>query len=354
MARFPESTARRDLISTRLWHVSPAIEPAQGQNPATPTTSAPPAVPVNGSTVNLTRWAWLAIAAALITISLKTGAFALTGSVGLLSDAAESVVNLVAAVIALVALTVAARPADSEHHFGHGKAEYFSAGVEGVLIFVAAAVIVFEAAKRLLDPLPLESIGLGLAISFVATAVNLVVGQALIRAGRAHRSPTLQADGKHLMTDVWTSVGVLVGVLAVGLTGWWRLDPVVAILVAVNILFTGWKLVASSVQGLMDRSLSDEDHNSITAVLDKFTNAEIGFHGLATRESGRHRFMSVHVLVPGAWTVSRGHDVLEDLESSLREKLPGIDIHTHMEPREDHRAYGDYVGGHTWAGRVDR
>ncbi len=291
----------------------------------------------------LTKYAWLSIAAAVLTIALKTGAYFLTGSVGLLSDAAESVVNLVAAVIALVALTVAARPADHNHHYGHGKAEYFSAGIEGLMIFVAAALIIVSAVQRLLHPQELEKLGIGLAITLLATAVNAAVGLLLVRVGRTHRSATLVADGKHLMTDVWTSVGVVVGVGLVAVTGWLPLDALVAIAVAVNILWMGWRLVASSTTSLLDAALSPADVALVTAVLDRHRTADVDFHGLQTRESGRQRFVSVHVLVPGAWTVQQGHDVAELVETDIREVLQHAHVSTHVEPREDHRSYEDYA-----------
>jgi cation diffusion facilitator family transporter len=290
---------------------------------------------------SLTKFAWLSIAAAVITISLKMLAFKVTGSVGLLSDAAESVVNLVAAIVALVALRVAALPADHNHHFGHGKAEYFSAWIEGLMIFVAAAVIVVTAVQRLIHPQPLEQVGIGLAIVAVATLVNLAVGLLLIRVGKEHRSITLEADGRHLMTDVWTSVGVIIGVSMVALTGWLRLDPLIALAVGVNILYTGSRLVMRSTAGLMDHALPAADHDAIVAVLQRFTSEDVHFHALKTREAGHARFVSVHVLVPGAWTVQQGHDLLEDLEAALCDALPDTDVHTHLEPVEDERAYKD-------------
>lgn len=291
----------------------------------------------------LTKYAWLSIAAAVLTIALKTGAYLLTGSVGLLSDAAESVVNLVAAVIALIALTVAARPADHNHHYGHGKAEDFSAGIEGLMIFVAAALIIVSAVQRLLHPQELEKLGIGLAITLLATAVNGAVGLLLVRVGRAHRSATLVADGKHLMTDVWTSVGVVAGVGLVAVTGWLPLDSLVAIAVALNILWMGWRLVASSTTSLLDAALSPADVALVTTVLDRHRTADVDFHGLQTRESGRQRFVSVHVLVPGAWTVQQAHDVAETVEADIRDALEHCHVSTHVEPREDHRSYEDYA-----------
>jgi cation diffusion facilitator family transporter len=286
-----------------------------------------------GASPQLTGFAWLSIATALVTIGLKSGAYFLTGSVGLLSDAAESGVNLVAAVVALIALTVAARPADHNHHYGHGKAEYFSAGIEGLMIFVAAGFILVTAVQRFLHPTALESVGVGLAISTVASVLNGAVGVFLVRAGRAHRSVTLTADGKHLLTDVWTSAGVIVGVLLVALTGWQRLDPIVAALVAVNILVTGFRLVSESVTSLLDAALPAVDVAQVVAVLDEQRTAEVDFADLRTRESGRHRFVTLTVLVPGAWTVERGHDAADAVETAIAHALPDTTVHTHLEPR---------------------
>jgi cation diffusion facilitator family transporter len=287
-----------------------------------------------GASPGLTKFAWLSIAAAVVTIALKSGAYLLTGSVGLLSDAAESGVNLVAAVVALIALHVAARPADDNHNFGHGKAEYFSAGIEGLMIFVAAAFILVTSVQRFLHPTALESVGLGLAISTVATGVNLAVGLLLLRAGAAHRSVTLSADGKHLLTDVWTSAGVIVGVLLVGLTGWQRLDPIVAALVGVNILVTGFRLVSQSLISLLDAAMPAEDLDRVTAVLDLMRTTEVDFADVRTRESGRHRFVSLTVLVPGAWTVEQGHHLTDDLEAAIAKDLPDTAVQTHLEPRQ--------------------
>lgn len=295
----------------------------------------------------LARWAWLSIAAAITTIGLKYGAYVLTGSVGLLSDALESVVNLVAAVLALIAIRIAARPADESHPYGHGKVEYFSAGAEGLMIVVAAALIIWSAIDRLLSPQPLEALGLGLVITLLATAVNGVVGILVLRAGRRHRSVTLVADGKHLLTDVWTSVGVVVGVGLVALTGWLPLDSLVAIAVAVNILWTGYTLVWSSTKGLMDHAMPAAEVAAVQRALDTVAAAHdsVQFHALQTREAGRQRFVSVHVLVPGEWTVARGHDLLEELEEAVRTAVPGSEVHTHLEPVEDPRAYEGATGG---------
>jgi len=297
----------------------------------------------------LVGWAWLSIGAAVTTIAMKSTAYLLTGSVGLLSDALESVVNLVAAVLALVALTIASRPADDSHHFGHGKVEYFSAGAEGLMILVAAVLIIASAVQRLVSPQPLEDLGIGLAIIVAATVVNGIVGWLVLRAGRRHRSITLVADGKHLLTDVWTSVGVVLGVGLVAITGWLPLDSIVAIGVALNILWTGWGLVRHAMNGLMDHALPPADVATVSATLRSIAAGhaagEVDFHAVQTRESGRERFVSMHVLVPGSWTVAQGHDLLEQVEGELARALPGAQVHTHLEPREDPRSYGDARGG---------
>lgn len=290
----------------------------------------------------LTRYAWLSIAAAVLTISLKAGAYYVTGSVGLLSDALESIINLVAAIIALWILKVAAQPEDEEHMFGHGKVEYFSSGIEGALIFVAALSIGYTAIERLLNPQPLEQIGIGLVISLIATSINFFVARVLLRAGKKHHSIVLEADGHHLMTDVWTSVGVVVGVGAVKFTGWGRLDPVVAILVALNILWSGWDLIKRSVEGLIDTALPKDIHEKIVRVLDDFTMQEkIQYHALRTRQAGTQKFISVHILVPGAWTVQQGHNLLEKIEVRLRQEINKAVVFTHLEPIEDPISYED-------------
>ncbi|HET8594543.1 MAG TPA: cation diffusion facilitator family transporter [Intrasporangium sp.] len=294
-------------------------------------------------TRDLTRFAYLSIAAAIVTITLKVLAWRLTGSVGLLSDAAESVVNLVAAIAVLIALRVAAMPPDKNHHFGHSKAEYFSAALEGQMIFIAAVVIIWSSVDRFLHPQSIDNVGIGLAVSVVASVVNGAVAFVLLRAGRRHRSLTLVADGKHLMTDVWTSVGVIVGVLLVALTGVERLDPVIAFLVGVNIIVTGWKLLQQSVEGLMDIAMSKDDNRTIAEVLSGFVTEEVHFHALRTRVSGHHRFAEVHVLVPGAWSVQRGHDLMEDVEAAVHRAVEDVTLTCHLEPSEDPRAYGDYT-----------
>lgn len=301
---------------------------------------------------SLARFAWLSIAAALATIVMKTVAFALTDSVGLLSDALESGVNLVAAVVALVALTIAYRPADLDHHYGHSKAEYFSALAEGVMIMGAAVAIGLSATARLLDPRPLSDVGGGLAVSVAAAAVNGSVAAVLLRAGRRYRSITLVADGRHLLTDVWTSAGVVLGVAAVAITGWHRLDPLIALAVGVNIIVSGGRLVGQSVGGLMDAALPAGDHALIDHVLDGYRRAEgIRFHALRTRQAGARRFVSLHVLVPGSWTVQAGHDLLERLETDLQDALGGAEVFTHLEPLEDPVSWAD--GGDHPEGRLN-
>lgn len=284
---------------------------------------------------SLTRYAWLSIAAAVTTIALKAGAYLLTGSVGLLSDAIESLINLVAAGMALGMLTIAARPPDESHLYGHGKAEYFSSIVEGVLILVAAAGIAYTAIQRLFDPQPLEQLGIGLGVSLAATIINFSVARILLHAGKKYRSITLEADSHHLMTDVWTSVAVIGGVAAVGLTGWLALDSLVAIAVAANIVWTAIQLLRRSVAGLMDASLPLEDIQAIEDALAPHRARGIDFHALLTRQGEARRFVSVHVLLPGQMTVHDAHHVAEDIEADIRKALPDSVVITHLEPVDD-------------------
>ena len=292
-------------------------------------------------TTSLTRYAWISIGAAIATIGLKTAAYLLTGSIGLFSDAVESLVNLVGAVMALSMLTVASRPADEDHSYGHSKAEYFSSGVEGTLILVAALSIGVAAVRRLLAPQPLEQIGVGIAVSVAASAVNLAVALVLARAGRRHHSITLEANAQHLLTDVWTSAGVIVGVTAVGATGWLPLDPVVALLVAANILWTATRIVRRSILGLMDTALPAEELAAVKAALDSHLEDGIEYHALRTRQSGARRFVSFHVLVPGVWTVHRGHDLLENIEGRIRAVVPNVTVFTHLESLDDPTSWDD-------------
>ncbi len=290
---------------------------------------------------NLTRFAWLSIGAALLTILLKAGAYRLTGSVGLLSDAMESGVNLAGALMALAMLTIAARPADEDHAYGHSKAEYFSSGVEGTLILVAAVSIAYAAIQRLIAPQPLEQIGLGLIVSVVAAAVNLGVAVVLLRAGRQYRSVTLEANARHLMTDVWTSAGVLLGLGLVAWTGWLRLDPMIALLVAANIVWSGVGIVRKSVAGLMDVAWPLEEQAQLEAILEPYLQDGVHYHALRTRQSGARRFASVHLLAPGDWSIQRGHDLAEQIEADLQASMPNATLFVHIEPEEDLASWAD-------------
>ena len=287
----------------------------------------------------LERFIWLSIATAIATVTVKGIAAYISNSVGLWSDAMESTVNLVAAVVALWALRLSAKPADYNHDFGHGKAEYMSAAVEGTLIFVAAGVIIYSAVARLLVPAPLEQLDLGLVLSAVATVLNLVTGLLLIRAGRAHRSITLLADGKHLMTDVWTSVGVLVAMGLVFLTGWMILDPMIALLMGVNILLTGYRLVRRSAVGLLDGTLPPEEVAVVSDALHRVCeDPRVEITAVRTRESGRQRFVYATLTVPGSWTVKRSHQVADEVEDAIDAALPGTTTFVHIEPASDEPA----------------
>lgn len=287
------------------------------------------------------KFAWLAIAAAVVTIAMKSTAYVMTGSVGLLSDALESLVNLAGAVMALAMLTVAGRPEDEDHAHGHGKAEYFSSGFEGGLIVIAALGIAAAAIDRLITPRELHQLGVGLAVSFCAAIVNLVAALVLRREAKAHRSITLEASSHHLLTDVWTSIGVLAGVGLVMISGKTWLDPVVAIVFAVNIFVTGWRIVTDSVHGLMDASLPLGELEQIKTILARYETEEVRYHALRTRRAGTRRFVTMHVLVPGEWSVKRGHDLVETIEVELHETLPSLSVITHIEPIEDPAAWAD-------------
>ena len=307
---------------------------------------------MNAESNSLARYGWLSIAAAIATIALKSYAYCLTDSVGLLSDALESLINLVAAVIVLIVLSIAARPPDENHAYGHDKIEYFSSGAEGIMILLAAVSIAYTAWERLWHPAPLQQLDIGIAISVAASLINLIVARILIGVGHQRQSITLEADGKHLMTDVWTTLGILIGIglIAVGnhftvtlnlakqlgLSSWEILDPIIAILVALHIVLAGLQLIRRTVSGLMDAALPDAELELIVEVLQRFTAAEkITYHALRTRYAGARRFMSVHVLVPGDWTVQKGHDLLERIEQQIKENFDSIDIDTHLEPIED-------------------
>jgi cation diffusion facilitator family transporter len=284
---------------------------------------------------NLTRFAWLSIAAAISTIALKSGAYLLTGSVGFLSDAVESIVNLFGAMMALWMLTIAARPADESHMYGHSKAEYFSSAVEGGLILIAAGMIIFTAVQRLLNPQELEQIGVGIVVSIAASVINFLVSVNLKKAGKTYNSITLEADAAHLMTDVWTSAGVILAVVIISISKWTIIDPLIALVVAVNIVWTGIQLIRRSISGLMDASLPQNELNEVEVVLEKYRQDGIQFHALRTRQAASRRFISVHILVPGDTTVHDGHHIASDLENDLLALFDEAVIFTHLEPIED-------------------
>ena len=292
---------------------------------------------------SLIRFAWLSIAAAVLTIGLKAAAYLITKSVGLLSDALESVVNLVSAMMALAMLTIAARPADEDHAYGHSKAEYFSSGVEGTLILIAAVSIGVAAIERLTHPKPLEQVGLGVGVAIAAACVNLGVALVLLHAAKHYESITLEADAHHLLTDVWTTAGVVVGIIAVGITGWDPLDPIVALAVTANIVWTGIRFIRKSVLGLMDTALPMDEQNLIRSVLETHREAGVEYHALRTRQSGSRRFVSLHVLVPGIWTVQRGHQLVELIEEDISRALPNVIVLTHLESLSDPASWDDDV-----------
>ncbi|MGB8300590.1 MAG: cation diffusion facilitator family transporter [Azonexus sp.] len=290
--------------------------------------ATPPARP-------LKHYAWLSIAAAISTILLKGIAWKLTGSVGLLSDAIESFVNLAGALMALAMLTLAALPADDNHAHGHSKAEYFSSAFEGFLILLAALSIGYTAIERLINPRALEAVGVGLLVSVVASMINLATAKILMKVGREQNSISLEADAHHLMTDVWTSAGVIAGVGLVWVSDWLWLDPVIAMLVALNILWTAWQLMQRSASGLMDASLPAEQLKRIETLLATYREQGLDFHAVRTRQSGNRAFVTLHVLVPGHWTVQLGHDWADRIELDIGKAIPRAHITTHLEPMED-------------------
>jgi cation diffusion facilitator family transporter len=288
-------------------------------------------------TQSLKKFLYLSIAAALATISLKLIAWHLTGSIGLFSDALESCVNLAAAIIALVMITLAEKPPDEKHGFGHNKAEYFSSAIEGGLIVLAAFSIIWSAVPRIIHPQPLENLGLGLLVAVGASMINLVVSLVLVKNGKKNNSITLEADGRHLMTDVLTSVGVLLGIALVKLSGWLVLDGIVAIGVAINIICTGYQLIRRSASGLLDTAIPKDERDKINMVLEKYKQQNIEFHSLMTRQSGQRKFILVHLLMPGIWDIHKGHNLAEEIEKDIRMLFPGssITVFTHLEPIED-------------------
>jgi cation diffusion facilitator family transporter len=290
---------------------------------------------------SVTSYAWLSIAAAIVTIGLKTLAYLFTGSVGLLSDAIESVVNLTAAIFALYVIHVGERPPDEQHAYGHEKAQYFSSGAEGAMILIAAVSIITVCVQRLIAPQALSRIDVGILISILASLVNLGTARTILSAGQRHRSIALEADAQHLMTDVWTSGGVIAGIGLAALTGWHILDPLLGLAVAVHIAWMGVRLMQRSILGLMDTALPGGDLEKVQAVLSRNTTEDIQFHALRTRQSGSRSFVSVHIQVPGSWSVQKGHDLAEKIESEIREELPQVTVFTHIEPREDPLSFAD-------------
>jgi cation diffusion facilitator family transporter len=292
---------------------------------------------------SLLKYAWLSIGAAVLTIGIKFVAYIVTGSVGLLSDALEGIVNLAAAIVVLFTLRIVEQPPDETHQYGHDKAEYFSSGIEGTLIMVAAITILYTSVGRLLEPQPLEQVGLGLILAIVASGINLLVGQLLIRQGKNFESITLEADGRHLMSDVWTSVAVVAGVGVASLTQLEWLDPVVAIAVGLKIGWEGLMIFRRSSGGLMDSAIAPEEREIVEKVLNKYCRNGCEWHALRTRQSGARRFISFHILVPGKLTIQDGHDLAENIENEIKNQINNCSVFTHVEPLEDPRAMGDQI-----------
>ena len=289
------------------------------------------------------KYVWISIAASIATIMLKGGAYYITGSVGLLSDALESLINLAAAVTALVMITIAMSPPDKDHPFGHSKAEYFSSVIEGTLILVAAVAIGVTSIEKVLNPGELNALGAGLIISASASVINLFTALVLLRAGKKYKSITLEADAHHLLTDVWTTAGVIAGLLLVKLTGWLILDPVIAILVALNIVFTGVKLIRRSVSGLMDEALPEDDLKKVKSILNCYEEQCITYHSLYTRRAASKNFIFLHLLMPGNWHINRGHEITKEIELKIERTLPDSDVFIHIEPLNDPDSFDDYL-----------
>jgi cation diffusion facilitator family transporter len=298
------------------------------------------AMPVSPQTNHtLSRMAMLAIAAAIATMGLKVAAYLVTGSVGLLSDAVESSANLISAMIALFAVWYASQPIDRTHNYGHQKVEFFAGAMEGIFIFIAAGGIGYFAIQRLRDPQEIEGFSVGVAISIAAAAINFVVARLLIRAGAEHGSVAIGADGKHLMTDVVTSIGVVIGLTLARITGIDELDPILALLIAVNIVWTAISLMRTGIDGLMDRALPDNDVENVRAAILRQLNPEDTFHALRTRQAGSRQFVDFHLLLPGELTVKRAHDLTENIEAAVNDVLPNAQTTVHIEPIEDPDAY---------------
>lgn len=290
----------------------------------------------------LERYAWLSLVAAVVTIVLKTLAWYVTDSVGLLSDALEALINLAAALLALSMLRLAATPPDARHPYGRFKAEYFASGAEGAMIVFAAVSIAFAAAPRLAAPHPIDAPGLGIALSVAATAVNLGAALMLVSAGKRLRSIALEADGQHLMADVWTSVGIVAGVVLVAATGWLILDPLIALAVAVHIVWTGFTLMRRSFAGLLDAAIPASELADIDKIFAEYRRRYgVEFHALLTRQAGARRFISFHLLVPDAWPVDRAHQLSEEIEERIRSLVSGAITLTHIEPISQPASYDD-------------
>lgn len=289
------------------------------------------------------NFVWMSIAASVATMALKSAAYVITGSVGLFSDAIESLINLAAGVMALMMLYIAMSAPDRKHPFGHHKAEYFSSMTEGILILLAAIAIGVAAIERFLRPQPLEELGTGLLVSGAASVINLIVGLLLLKAGKQYHSIILEADGKHLLTDVWTTAGVLLALVLVNVTGWIVLDPLIAIVVAFNIIFTGMQLITRSISGLMDTAMPSEDLLKLSSILDEHCAPGLKYHSLYTRTSASKNFISFHLLLPGYWTISRGHDMTKRIEDKIKVLFVDAEIFIHLEPLEDPDSFDDYL-----------
>lgn len=292
---------------------------------------------------SLKRFLYLSIAAAITTIGLKFAAYFETGSMGFFSDALESLVNLFAAIIALVILHISEKPADEEHEFGHGKAQYFSSALEGALILIAAVSIIYTSVPKILKPEPLENIGLGTLLSGAAALTNLIVGFVLTKKGKKYNSLLLEADGKHLLSDVVTSVGVILGVIVVKITGLYFLDPIIAIGVALYIVYIGFKLIVRSTNELMDAAIPKDEQQRIVDYLDSLEERNIEYHSLLTREAGYRRFVTFHLLVPGKWSIKQGHDCAEEVEQYIEQMFinSNVTVTSHIEPIEDPISFND-------------
>ncbi|MGE5525629.1 MAG: cation diffusion facilitator family transporter [Rhodospirillaceae bacterium] len=287
-----------------------------------------------------TRMALLSIATSLVTLALKFGAYFLTGSVGMLSDALEAFVNLAAGLVALGAITIAAQPADDRHAYGYDKAEYFSSGVEGILILVAAVSIMIAAVQRFIDPVPLHNVGPGIAVGLLAAAMNFAAAKTMLGVAKKHDSIAIEADAKHLLTDVWTTAGVLAGLAVIMLAPEWHvLDPLIAVAVAVHIIFTGIELLRRTTHGLMDAALPREEIRKTEEVIQRLLPASASFHDLRTRKAGARRFIEFHLLVPGAMSVMESHKLCDRIEEALGKMLQKVRVTIHVEPAETEKPH---------------